>query len=280
MRVISMNKNIKSLWVCLFLVTFLCVEAYAATVKMRIVVANPSTTKNQTTAVKDYLPKEVTPKSIRDFGGLEIDYDQEQGLFYVYKDEVELTPGEVKTFELIFDDVWFIGEDKLQEFQKRTEFIMGHLKKSAYAVQAEAIAKTIYGRIDEIMISQNDVGVSKQQHIAYYRDNLKVVASIQADIEKLDKILVAVGGPPTPEVIEDSEVNLKSPNTKTTWVLIFIVLIFIAILGGSFYFIWMGQERITENIFRKEKDISYSDFKKGQDPDAGGGEAGGGNKQS
>jgi hypothetical protein len=62
-------------------------------------------------------------------------------------------------------------------------------------------------------------------------------------------------------MLENTDANLKSPTTKTTWILIFIILIFISILGGAFYFTWQGQARVTENIFTREKDVSFSDFK-------------------
>jgi hypothetical protein len=32
-------------------------------------------------------------------------------------------------------------------------------------------------------------------------------------------------------------------------------------LGGAFYFTWQGQARVTENIFTREKDLSFSEFK-------------------
>ena len=63
------------------------------------------------------------------------------------------------------------------------------------------------------------------------------------------------------ELIEKSDINLKSPSSKTTWIVIFIVLIFIGILSATFYFTWMRQASLTENIFTKEKDSSFSEFK-------------------
>ena len=59
---------------------------------------------------------------------------------------------------------------------------------------AETVAKTIYGRLDEIQRSQSDTAVSKQQHIAYFRENGKVLDNVLLDVEELEKILVAVGG--------------------------------------------------------------------------------------
>lgn len=233
----------------------------AETVKMRVVVVNPSTTKTQTTSIKNYLPKEVTLKDVKDASGLEIDYDEEQGLFYAHKKDVELAPSETKVFELVMTDVWMVPDEQLDQYQKKTQRALDLLKDTAYFPQAELIAKTILGRLEDIKKTQNDLNVPKQQHIAYYRDNLKILNSVREDLDKLEKILVAVSGAPNLEVLEKSDVNLKSPSSKTTWVIIFVVFIFVGILSATFYFTWMRQEKLTENIFTKEKDSSFGEFK-------------------
>lgn len=244
----------------LFAASALAADAAAATVKMRMVVVNPSTTKTQTKLVKNYLPKEVTLKDVIDDGGLEVDYDAEQGMLFVTK-EIELAPSETKTFEIVLNDVWMVGDHKMEPLKKRTEITLKKLEDSPYFAQADLLAKTILGRLEEIVRTQSDQSVSRQQHIAYYRDNLKVLESVAADVERLEKLLVTAGGPPNVELLENTDAHLKSPNTKTTWILIFIILIFISILGGAFYFTWQGQARVTENIFTREKDVTFSDLK-------------------
>ena len=233
----------------------------AATIKMRVVVVNPSESKTQTKSIKNYLPKEVTMKDIKDAGELEIEYDESQGMFYAFKNDIQLAPGETKTFELVMDDVFTVHEDALKQVRGRTDNLMAQFKGKPYFDQADAIAKTIYSRLDDISKTQNDNAVNRQQHIAYFRDNLKTLEAIRADLEKLEKLVAKVGGAPDLDVIEKSDVNLKSPTTKTTWIVIFTILVFIGILAAAFYFTWQGQARVTENIFTKEKDASFAEFK-------------------
>jgi hypothetical protein len=243
---------------------FATAAAWAAPVKMRIVIVNPSTTKTQVKEIKNYLPKEITLKDVVDNGGLEVEFDEAQNMLFVYK-KIELAPNETKSFEIVLNDVWVIPDPKLADLKKRTDGIMEKLEGSAYFNQADLIAKTIYGRLDEITRTQTDPNVSRQQHIAYFRDNQTTVQSILEDIERLEKILVTTGGPPNVELMEQTDVNLKSPTTKTTWIIIFVILIFITILAGAFYFTWQGQARVTENIFSREKDATFSDFNKGNE---------------
>ena len=266
--------GLKTLFMGVF-VSFFCFgslslsqEAFAEGIKMRIVLINPSATKTQTKDLKKYLPKEITLRHVQDAGELEIEYDQEEGRFYAFKKGVEIGPLETKAFELIMDDVWMITEETLQTLRKDTERVTEHLLDSIYFEQADLIAKSIYGRLDRIAKVQTDPTVSRQQHIADYRENLFVIEEIKSDMAKLEKILVAVGGPPNLELIEESDINLKSPSSKTTWIIIFIVLLFIGILTATFYFTWHQQATITENIFTREKDKSFSEFKSpsGEEP--------------
>ena len=95
---------------------FLCLgtfvnDALAAAVRMRIVVLNPSSTLTQTKSVRTPLPKEVTMQNIKDDGGMEIEYDNKEGSFVVFKNDIQLEPGETKVYEVIIDDVWMMNEE-------------------------------------------------------------------------------------------------------------------------------------------------------------------------
>jgi len=225
---------------------FLCfgvflADGYCAAVRMRIVVLNPSATLTQTKSVRTPLPKEVTMQNIKDDGGMEIEYDSKEGSFVVFKNDIPLEPGETKVFEVIIDDVWMMPEDKLESQRVRTEKIVNAMKTSKAYERAALISEGIYAHIDQIIKSQNNQSVTTNQHIAYYRDNLQLADSIQKDIAELEKLLVTAGGSISLEAVENSDINVKGPDQKTTWVIIFVILIFIAILGAVFYLTWQGQ---------------------------------------
>lgn len=251
--------SFQRIFLCLLILSGAVSTAFAATIKMRVVVVNPSETKAQTKSVKNYLPKEATRQAVLDPGGLEMDYDDKEGALFVYKENIELAPGETKTFEVMMNDVWMIAEERLESFRSQTEKLVGLFNGTVFSNDVDTIAQTIYGRLDEISKTQNDPAVSRQQHIAYYRDNLKILDSVVKDIERLEKMLVTLGGPP--KVVEE-DAKLKSPNAKTTWLIIFAILIFMAILGASFYFTWQGQAKVAENIFTREKDATFPEFKR------------------
>ena len=231
-----------------------------STIKMKVVAANPSKSKAQSVVVKAVFPKEITMKDIRETSGLNVEYSDDQGVYYVQK-EVILEPSETKVFEIVMNDVWNIAEEELQRQKQRMDKVMVQLKNTQYMDQAELLAKTIYGRLEEIETTQNDANATKQQHIAYYRDNLKAMQAVKEDIEKLEKLLVSLGGAPSAELLEKAGSSVKSPSMKTTWGVIFALIIFVGILSSVFYFTWLRQGRLTENIFTKEKDTAFGDLK-------------------
>ena len=257
-------KKIVSFFLFPLLIALLSSAAYAATIKMRVVVINPSETKAQTKSVKNFLPKEAMKKDILDTGGLELDYDDKEGALFVYKEGIELSPGETKNYEVMMNDIWMIDEAKLEQIRGQVEKLVTLFNGTPFMADADTIAQTIYGRLDDIAKTQADQVVNRQQHIAYYRDNLKILDSVLKDIERLEKMLVTAGGPP--KIIKE-DAKLKNPNAKTTWIIILVIMIFMAILGGSFYFTWQTQAKVAENIFKREKDTVFPEFKRKDDAD-------------
>jgi len=235
----------------------LSTDGWCGAIRMRVVVLNPSATLTQSKNVRTPLPKETTFQNVKDDGGMEIEYDNKEGALFAVKNDIVLEPGETKVFEIIFDDVWMMNEDKLEASRKRTEKLVSAMKTSKAYQRATLIGEGIYANIDQIIRSQNNQTVTTNQHIAYYRDNLQLADSIQKDITELEKLLVTAGGSVSLDAVENADLNVKGPDTKTTWIIIFVILIFIGILGGVFYFTWQGQAGAKT----KEKETSNTAFK-------------------
>jgi len=223
----------------------------------KVAAANPSVTKTQEVLVKVYLPREVEAEDILDQGGLELEYDSERSAYYLYKDEVELAPKQIISFAVEVEDVWMIPEDEVNELKERTGRIIGQLEKTDYYTRSKELADTIYERLDEIVISQKDETVTRNQHIGIYRANLNVTSEIKEDIERMEKLLAFTGGPPVPEMLEESDLKLDAPSTTTTWMIIFIIIIFIGILGAAFFFTWHRQRRSTESFFAQARESAF-----------------------
>ena len=240
----------------LYLGTYLK-EAECAGVRMRIVVLNPSATLTQTKSIRTPLPKEVTAKDIKDAGDVDVEYDNKEGAFVATKNDIVLEPGETKVFEILLDDVWMMNEEKLDSMRKRTEKIVKGMRNTKAYERASLISEGMYAHMDQIVRNQNNQNVTTNQHIAFYRDNVAVAEQLEKDMDELEKLLVTAGGSVSLEAVENADLNVKGPDTKTTWIIIFVVLIFISILGAVFYFTWQGQASTKAG----DKNAEPSNFK-------------------
>jgi len=230
-------------------------------VRFRIIALNPSKIKTQRVQVKNYLPIEVKPKNITDLGGLELDYDSAKSIYYLYKPDLELAPAEVRVFEVEVEDIWMVPEHKLADLRKRTNEILTRLEKTERYAEAKDIANTIYPRLDEIAKSQMDEAVSREQHIGIYRQNLLTIKQIEEDIDKLEKILRPSAGAPIPEILEKARLKLNLPSKSATWLIILMIIVFLGLLAGVFFFVWQAQVRSSQDILKSAKDSAFPEEK-------------------
>ncbi|MFH0838748.1 MAG: Ser-Thr-rich GPI-anchored membrane family protein [Candidatus Omnitrophota bacterium] len=229
-------------------------------VKFRIVTMNPSKVKEQLVNVKQYLPKEVNNKNIMDLGGLDLEYDTDKSLYYVYKNNVKLTPGEIRIFEVEVEDVWFVREGEVSDLKNRIDSIMSRLENTEYYEKAKEIAEPLYPQLNEIVTSQNDESVSRQQHIGLYRQNLITIEKIKEEIAQLEKALATAGGPLAPEMLAKTKIKSTEPTKAITWLIIFIIIIFLGLLAAVMFFIWQRQARLTrEELFAAKKAAAFKE---------------------
>jgi len=229
--------------------------------------------------IKNYLPQEVKPKDIIDSSGLDIEYDHDRAIYFIYKKSVELAPSEIRTFQIEVEDIWFIPKDKLSDLRARTETIIAKLEKTDYYIRGKEIADSIYKRLDEIAASQADETVSRSQHIGIYRQNLLIVDQIKEDIAKLEKILATAGGPLAPEMLSKTRIKAESPTKTITWIIIFTIIIFVSLLAGVLFFTWHRQSHYAREELLSAKKSAFpgssegeESEEKGPDQEAGGGQ--------
>lgn len=228
-------------------------------IEMSVVVVNPSDTKTQTVPIKMYLPQEVTPDAIVDTAGLDVEFDSEKSMYYVYKEAVELKPAETKTFDVEIRDVWIIPQEQLDSLGAQARSIIRRLEGSEFYDSAQRLGKTIDKTLETVAVTQNDEAVSRKSHIGIYRNNLRIIDQIKEDIERLEKQLTIASALPKPDVLEQSELKTESPTKSTSWMIIFIIMLFIGMLAGVFFFTWQTQAHATKNLIADARKSSFPD---------------------
>jgi len=210
---------------------------------------------------------EVKPKDIMDAGGLDLTYDADKSLYYVYKDGVELGPKESRFFEVEVEDIWVIPQKELDAVKSQAESISNHLAGSSYADQAKATFNNITVALGEIAKGQLDDTVSREQHIGMYRQNVDTLKRIKEEISRLEKLLQPTSG--SPDILEKAKFKMNLPTKSLTWLIILIIIIFLGMLAGVFFLVWQAQVRSGQEVLKAAKDSAFPGSAAEQKPKEG-----------
>jgi len=220
-------------------------------------VVNPSKTRVQKVQVKKFLPEEVKLKDIMDAGGLDLEYDSEKGIYYAYKNDLELQTGESRVFDVEVEDIWIIPDATFADLRKVVDSAATRLKNSEFAARAEELSKTVPGLIDEMQKNQLDEGVSREQHIGLYRENLQMINKIKEELAAMDRSIQASAGPESPEILEKSKLKVNLPAKTTTWLIIIVIIVFLGLLAGIFFFGWLAQMKSSQGALDAQRKEAF-----------------------
>ena len=207
-------------------------------VTMRVVAVNPSAEKSRTVPVRIDLPAEITPADVLDQGEMDLEFDTDRSLYYVQKQEVQLAPKQTRVFEVIVRDVWFVPDEELEGLKGHTNLMLSRLENSEYYPFAKQLSGSILERLEAIQGMQNDETIGRKARIGMYRTNTQTLKIVKEDLARMEKLLSFTGGPPVPEMMEESPLKSDAPSTTTTWLVIFLVITFMGLLAGQFFFTW------------------------------------------
>jgi len=129
------------------------------------------------------------------------------------------------------------------------------------------LGKTIDKALNTISVTQNDEVVSRRTHIGIFRNNQKIFTQVKEDVERLEKQFEIVKSLPKPEVLEQDLLKTDSPQESTSWMIIFIIMLFIGMLAGVFFFTWQTQAHSTKDLISKARDSAFPEREKPDDKD-------------
>jgi len=198
-----------------------------AGIVMRLMAVNPADSE-QTVSMKTYLPLEVKPEDIIYKGDLEVTYDTQQGSYYVYGDYV-LKPKEVLEKEIEIKDVWVIDTSLITTIRQEAKELLKSFKKTSYFERATSLYDGIDKKLTEVEAMQAASSANPGYKISSYRNSISILNSAKADLLAGKTLL--------------SEVAPRGL-ASFTWKIIVFIIIFLGVLGLSFFFIWQRQSKI------------------------------------
>ena len=207
----------------LFFLTGLAGELQASIV-LKVMAANPSKEDAQIASIKAYLPKEVKPDDVLGKGDLQLVYDSQQGSYFVSGD-FELKPGETFEQDIELRDIWSVPVNEIETLRHELERIGKQLKNTEYADRFEGMYKEITLKLDQIESAARFPPANPEQHISSYREHLNILLSIRADLDLARGFMS----------------QSRAYSTGAIFKFVGAVMLFLGILGASFYFVWLRQ---------------------------------------
>lgn len=202
-----------------------------ANIVLKVFAINPSKEQTQKVPVKTLLPKEVKPEDVIDRGDLDIAYDTQEGCYVAYG-EFELKPGETLERDIEIRDIWIIPNSEIENIRKDLVKLSDLLKNTEFSDRLAFLKNNIESKVNQIIESQKDSPSNPELSISNYRENLKVLESTKADLALIRSFLA----------------QLRPFPAATIWRVILLIIVFLGILGGSFYIIWQKQvKNITQH---------------------------------
>lgn len=240
-------------------------------VKLSVVAQNPSETESQGIPVRYYLAEDAKVNDIIDSGGLDVGFDFEKSLYYVYKDNVLLQPGEKRAFEVALRNKWYI--DKLYLFTLNVH--ADNLALALEPLRSETVRRKndeIQSRLDQLLQAQASPELT-EEYMTAFRTDQQILNNVEEDIRGLEDMLVDSGDVDamTPEskellceeerdkrtiiaqkgaqVVKEFKIEAstifkgKAPRRSATWQLICGIAVFLGALSGSFYYVQVKEQK-------------------------------------
>lgn len=243
----------------------------AKTIVIKIEVSNPSKEETRSIAVTYFLPKEVGADDVIDSKELEVRYDFEKSLYYLFNKGVELGPQESKIFDVVIRDKWAVSETKLLSLKTHAQSMVEAVAGIKEFSSVEQLGKEAIGKIDEILNRENISGLD-EQYIAQSRQRQAELDSIERIVARMEDALRQAGVSPglineermrqIKKMLQTKKPYLgtgpdpkgvkllagtifkgKAPSIATTWKIIYIIIFFLMITSSIFFFVQIKQRR-------------------------------------
>lgn len=195
-----------------------------------ITVHNPSPTQiRRNVEIRRQLPREVNVEDVLDAAGLMVRYDSRTQSAYVYGTGLEVDPGETLTFNVRIRDKWNINGPRIELLDEMLSRLRATTKGRN---RLEAVVNTLDDIESRLRTIREEEGPETfgPAYVAFYRRQADRLHQIEQDLNRVDVAL---------RPLETRRgFRIPAPDRKTTWILIYAILGFLALLSLLFFLRW------------------------------------------
>lgn len=219
---------------------------------IRYTVSNSSPDVTRTFPVRRELPAEIGISDVLDGGGLEVGIDAVSGLTYVEKRDVELEPGESVTFEVRLLDRWNVHAPRIERLRNTANDL---LQRISTREQYSSVRNALESALEQIDVIAAEEGPERlnERYVAFYRDQGERLDEVEQRILRIQEAMRPV------ESSARFGFSVKAPTMKTTWMIIYIILGFLAVISLLFFLRWYGRSGEEELLRGKDSQGAKTD---------------------
>lgn len=196
---------------------------------VKITVRNSSPTQGRQVNIQRDLPPEVMIDDVLDANGLSVRFDPKDAVTSVYADALELAPEETRTFDVRIRDKWNVNGPRI-------DFLGARIAELRAVISDRLNLEAVANMLDEAQARLAEVGAEKgpeeftPAYIAFYRRQAERLDAIEQDLNRIDAAL---------KPLETKRgFAMPAPDKKTTWLIIYAILGFLALISLLFFLRW------------------------------------------
>ena len=200
---------------------------------LRISVRNTSPKETRRVPIEKNLPEEIKLSDVLDAGELDVSTHPETDICYVFKNSVEIPPGETRVFEVKMRDKWNLADLRIPELRVRAEAL---LKRVGADGSFSAVEEGLQKLIEELdaVDAKKGPGEFSDRYVAFYRRQNDQLDRIEQRILRVESALRPQKN------TQKYGFKAKPPSMKTTWLIIYIILGFLTVMSLLFFLRWYG----------------------------------------
>lgn len=271
----------RSILALTFLVGLWAIDLEAADVerdpiRMLIIATNPSKGEPQEVMIKEPIPPGLTRRAdiLVVPPELEIEFDSKTSLFYVVAKKresdglrkIRLEANEIeRIFVVELADVWYIPDSEMTGIENQSQLAMGILAGSEYEAKARELVDAIADLLTDVRTFQDDDSLRKKEYIAGHWNNKEKVKRAIEILEELERYVKLWQAKKEPDMMKTDSEAVDVPSRYATWLVIFIILVFLGILTGAFYFVWQRRTHLLEEPLSEARRSAFPESGEGSE---------------
>lgn len=217
---------------------------------VRVTVQNTSPSETRLIDVKQQLPPEVGVDDVLDAGGLLVSADAETGVSYVYQNGVEVGPGKSVQYDVTIRDKWNINGPRILALSVNASNVLARVVKREKFVSIEKMLNEAMAELAAISAESGPATLGPD-YVEFYRDQARRIDELEQRINRIRAALQPI------EKTKKYGFRMRAPSTRTTWLIIYAILAFLALMSLLFFLRWYGktrEDRMWEELSRSRRE--------------------------